>query len=385
MIVIDTEKLPIKVWAGELSEESDADVLAQARNLANHPASRFWIALMPDFHLGYGMPIGGVLAAQDAVVPNAVGVDIGCGMIATRLTQTADMLTRDQLQAWREATHARVPVGFTSHEKAHPLTERLEATEGLPVAAAQQTPRHQIGTLGGGNHFIELQADEDGRLWLMLHSGSRNLGKTICDHYHKTAKGYMQQWFSAIPDLDLSFLPRGCAEYDLYLAEMRYAMAFAEDNRAQMLRETLAALTEVTGWKIDPDLQIETHHNYAEMEHHRGANVLIHRKGAVKAQGMVTIPGSMGTASYIAEGLMCPESFNTCSHGAGRLLGRKQANRTITKDRAVKTMGDVVFGVRDGDFDEMPDAYKDIDAVMAAQAELVRPLHRLRPLAVVKG
>ena len=185
--------------------------------------------------------------------------------------------------------------------------------------------------------------------------------------------------------MDLAFLSGSNPKYGLYLAEMRYAMDYAEENRARMLRESLAALETVTGWTIEPDLRFETHHNYAQMERNFGADVLVHRKGAVRAEGFVTIPGSMGTASYIGEGLMCAESFGTCSHGAGRLLGRKQAKRTITKERAVASMGDVVFGVREGDVDEMPDAHKNIDAVMAAQTDLVRAVHRLRPLAVVKG
>ena len=183
MIEITSETLQIKIWAAAISEETDGDVLRQARNLANLPCARFWVALMPDFHVGYGMPIGGVLAAEDAVVPNAVGVDIGCGMIAARLTQTADMLSRKQLQAWRVETHRRVPVGFARHARPQPLPTRLAVHAGrTPVAASLQAKAAlQIGTLGGGNHFIELQSAGDGRLWLMLHSGSRNLGKTICD------------------------------------------------------------------------------------------------------------------------------------------------------------------------------------------------------------
>jgi tRNA-splicing ligase RtcB len=195
----------------------------------------------------------------------------------------------------------------------------------------------------------------------------------------------MDRFRSAIPDRDLAFLPEGTGAYDAYLAEMRWCMAFAEANRETMLRAVYEAFDAVLGVTIEERQKVDTHHNFAAMEHHFGQNVLVHRKGAVKADGLVTIPGSMGTASYIGEGLRPVESFNTCSHGAGRQLGRKEANRTITHEEAESAMSHVVFGVRQGDYDEMPRAYKDIDAVIAAQSDLVRPVHRLLPLAVVKG
>ena len=390
MDVIGTENLPIKVWAPAPLNEGDAEVLQQFKNLANHPLAFKWICGMPDFHLGYGMPIGGVLAAKGGVIPNAVGVDIGCGMIAVETQLHADVLSKDDLQALRVAIHARVPVGLPpagEHAERRTLPDNL-IQKGLPkiVATALEKAGSQLGTLGSGNHFIEIQKDaETGKVWIMLHSGSRKMGMTVCDYYHKHAVKMMERWHSNIPDKDLAFLPEDTDEYHAYLDEMRWCMAFAEENREAMLLAVYSAFVEVMDIDIEDLQKIDTHHNFAEMERHYGQNVLVHRKGAVKAEGLVTIPGSMGTASYIAEGLKPQESFNTCSHGAGRVLGRKQANKAITHEQAEAAMSDVVFGVRQGDYDEMPQAYKDIDAVIAAQADLVRPVHRLLPLAVVKG
>lgn len=385
MKVIGTERLPIKVWADDF--DSSEEVFAQVRNLANHPIAREWVCLMPDFHIGYGMPIGGVLATEGGVIPNAVGVDIGCGMIAARTDILAANVARDQLQALREAIHARVPVGMKHHATPCALgSELTEAAADLPIVSSQlDRAATQVGTLGSGNHFIELQRDGEGRMWIMLHSGSRNVGLRVCNEYHGKAKVYMAQFRSDIPHEDLSFLPEGTPEYATYLAEMTWCMRFAERNRELMFGDVVASLVEVLGVEPSIDLQFDTHHNFAQMEKHRGRDLLIHRKGAVKAEGLVTIPGSMGTASYIGEGRMPAESFNTCSHGAGRLLGRKQANRSIAHDDAVASMQHVVYGVRTGDYDEMPACYKDIEAVMAYQADLVTPVYRLEPLAVVKG
>jgi tRNA-splicing ligase RtcB len=387
--------LPIKLWPtepdGYWTDPSFHDVYQQFRNLANHPLAHKWVCGMPDYHLGYGMPIGGVLATKGGVVPNAVGVDIGCGMIAERTNIAADSLTRDDLTALCGAIRERVPVGFRHHEQQGALPSKLMSLA-LDNNLAKQVvgqhwdrARYQLGTLGGGNHFIELQrCREDGRLWIMLHSGSRNVGKQVCDHYDKVAKGYMDS-FKVKVDRDLAFLPDTVPEHGAYLAEMRWCMAFAEANRKAMLEAVHEAFGSLQWPDLGIDLVVDTHHNFAAMEHHAGENLMIHRKGAVKATGLVTIPGSMGTASFIGEGLTPAESFNTCSHGAGRVMGRKVANKTISHERAVESMAHVVYGVREGKYDEMPDCYKKIDEVMAAQADLVMPLWRLVPLAVVKG
>jgi len=312
MQVINTEKLPIKLWSPD-DDPPDENVLQQFKNLANHPLAWKWICAMPDYHLGYGMPIGGVLATKGGIIPNAVGVDIGCGMIAVETQLHAEQLTKNGLQALREAIHARVPVGLPpagQHDAKRDLPSNL-LEMGLPKIVGEQLDRaeFQLGTLGSGNHFIEIQKDAvTGKVWIMLHSGSRKIGMTVCDYYHKAALGMMERYHSDIPDRDLAFLPEGTPEYAAYLDEMRWCMAFAEENREAML----LAVYDAFACQLDVDIEelqkFDTHHNFAETENHFGQNVLVHRKGAVKAEGLVTIPGSMGTASYIAEGLRPAES-----------------------------------------------------------------------------
>lgn len=394
MIKIDTEKLPIFIWGKEDDLPAFENAIQQARNLANHPLARKHVALMPDYHLGYGMPIGGVFATRGGVVPNAVGVDIGCGMIAAKTTIEADSITREQLQIIREKIHFLIPVGFKVHDEKQYSTPNVGVMNNTPIVAKHiDNAMVQFGTLGGGNHFIEIQKDEDGYVWVMVHSGSRGIGKKVCDHYDDIAVKYMQMFHSDLPPSEgkkpeLAFLPEGVPEYKQYLNDMQWCLEFAEGSREQMLGKALEAMDNVTGRvELAPEEMgiIRTHHNYAVMENHMGENLLVHRKGAVRANGPVIIPGSMGTASYIAQGLDNKLSFGTCSHGAGRVMGRKEANRTITKERAHESMQHVVFGIRDGDYEEMPDAYKQIDEVMANQSDLVQPVHRLVPLAVVKG
>ena len=386
MIKIETERIPILIWADQADLAGFDEAIAQARNLANHPLARQHVALMPDFHVGYGMPIGGVFATRGGVVPNAVGVDIGCGMIACRTAIQADELDRDMLQSARQRIHEAVPVGNGprgNHKDARALWEGSE-TENAALQPLLAGARRQVGTLGGGNHFIEVQRDEEGRVWLMVHSGSRGIGKQVCDYYDARARKLMAS-VEVAPDKDLAYLPEGTPEYDAYLEAMNWCLRFAEESRGRMLDAALEAVRDVVGRDPGAEGRIETHHNYAVAEPHEGETMLVHRKGAVRAAGPVIIPGSMGTASYIARGLDNEASFGTCSHGAGRVMGRKQANRTITHDEAIEAMRHVVFGVRTGDYEEMPQAYKDIHKVMSNQADLVEPLHVLTPMAVVKG
>jgi tRNA-splicing ligase RtcB len=387
MIKIETEKIPIYIWAEETDLVGFDSAIDQARDLANHPVARQHVALMPDFHVGYGMPIGGVLATKGGVLPNAVGVDIGCGMIAARTGIEAASLDRDTLQAIRAEVHKRVPVGFKQHDRPQVLWEGArETADALPVIAKRvDAAALQVGSLGGGNHFIELQKDADGHVWLMVHSGSRNLGKQVCEHYDRIARGYMAAMLIELPSNDLAYLPDETPEHGEYLASMHWCLRFAEESRERMLARVTEVVESVLARPIEVGTPVQTHHNYAALESHEGEEVWVHRKGAVRAQGLVTIPGSMGTASYIARGKDSPLSFGTCSHGAGRVLGRKEANRLITHEEAEKAMEHVVFGVRKGDYDEMPQAYKDIDKVMLNQADLVEPEVRLTPLAVVKG
>jgi tRNA-splicing ligase RtcB (3'-phosphate/5'-hydroxy nucleic acid ligase) len=388
-----TGRLPVKSWC----EEVEDGAMAQVDALAEHPALDFHVALMPDCHQGYGMPIGGVVASQKAVIPNAVGVDIGCGMRALHLPIGVDEVTTDMLGEWTALVRLKVPVGFSSLES--PAT--WEGFDHLPPGTVaykhKQKASTQLGTLGGGNHFIEVQADEDGGLWLMVHSGSRNVGLQIAKVYNDMAREQCARWHSQIPNDDLAFLPmKGPGGGEDYWREMQWALAYAKENRRRIMLQAAYAAALAFRATIDMDecgLGQDVHHNYAAIENHFGKNVVIHRKGATSARDGQPgiIPGSMGTASYIVRGKGEPQSFTSCSHGAGRVMGRKDASRRLTAEEVAEAMEGVVFSGygkdRKGnpDYGEAPQAYKDIDAVMEAQSDLVEIVHRLRPLAVVKG
>lgn len=374
--------LPVKSWCNE----PEQGAIEQAANLSRLPFAYHHIALMPDTHQGYGMPIGGVLAANSAIVPNAVGVDIGCGMLAaqTNLTSIQEGEIKRIMQIIRET----VPVGFKHNE----TPSEIEAPPAnAPIATQEyESARFQAGSLGGGNHFIEIQRGDNGFLWFMLHSGSRNLGKKVCDHYNKAAKQINEKWFSGVPkEWDLSFLPVDTEEGQAYIAEMEYCQRFALENRKIMQSRISDAFRAVM-----PDFSVlsvvNIHHNYARLENHFKKNVWVHRKGATsaKAAEIGIIPGSQGTKSYIVRGKGNPESFMSCSHGAGRRMGRKQAQRQLSLEDEIKAMDakGIVHSIRElADLDEAPGAYKDIDVVMAEQTDLVDILVKLSPLAVIKG
>jgi tRNA-splicing ligase RtcB len=363
---------------------------------------------MPDAHAGFGMPIGGVIACEEAVIPNAVGVDIGCGMGAIKTSLHAE--ERGDRPALRELINevkARIPVG-EGHARKMPIGwtgfglwgESIAETEkpGWYSDKAHRLDTCNLGTLGGGNHFIEIQRAEDDSVWLMLHSGSRNLGARIAGYYHKAALALNQALGAELPDPYLAYLP---ADHDLgkaYIRDMNHALAYAMENRRVMMEE-LKAIMALRFPAIRFLMEVNIHHNYAAEEEHDGVVYWIHRKGATSArQGELgIIPGSMGTASYIVEGLGNPASFRSCSHGAGRRLGRGQANRTLSMEECDKAMEGVVcdrWGRSrtkgpDGkwlpDLSEAPLAYKDIDDVIQAECDLVKPMVKLRPLAVLKG
>ncbi len=380
MNVITGDGVPIKAWLDDI----EPGALAQARNLATLPFAFRWIALMPDCHQGFGMPIGGVLTTDGMVIPNAVGVDIGCGMAAVRTSLTAmDIETRKRIMG---AIRQQVPVGFNHHRTAQDW-DGFDRAPDLPVIQRElASARRQLGTLGGGNHFIELQQGDDGRVWIMLHSGSRNFGLQVARTYHARAQELCARWCSALPDRDLAFMPADSPDGREYLAAMEYCLDFAQANRQLMLQRIIAIVREATGAATDAAVNI--HHNYAARETHYGHEVLVHRKGATRATAGLRgiIPGSMGTASYIVEGLGNPESFMSCSHGAGRRMGRKEATRTLDMRAEQEKLAGIVHGLRTpADLEEAPGAYKDIDAVMAQQRDLVRIAVRLTPLAVVKG
>ncbi|WP_319547465.1 RtcB family protein [Desulfogranum marinum] len=387
---IESEKIPLLLWLDDL----DPDALQQAKNLANLPFAFHHVAIMPDAHVGYGMPIGGVLATQGAVVPNAVGVDIGCGMCAVKTGITE--ATTDQLKRIVGSIRRAIPLGFKHHltPRPHsimpPLAD-MEVEKELPVIVREyESGRHQVGTLGGGNHFIELQRGSDNHIWLMVHSGSRNLGYKVAGYYNKLAQKINVDAGLKVPkQWQLAALWVESKEGVLYMAEMNYCVAFAGANRQEMMRRIQWIVSEVTGCEeFHPPLDVA--HNYAAKENHFGQQVLVHRKGATRAFAgeLGIIPGSQGSTSYIVRGLGNPDSFSSCSHGAGRVLGRKQAQRSLDLQQEIAKLEKkgILHGLRSKrDLDEAPSAYKDIGSVMNNQKDLVEIVVELSPLAVVKG
>ena len=387
MKVVSTECKPIKMWLDDLEEGA----MKQAWNLAMLPFTFKHVAIMPDAHQGYGMPIGGVLATDGVVIPNAVGVDIGCGMCAIKTTLRGDC-DPEKLKKVLDLIRRKVPTGYKKHvtdkHRKH-MPSALSFQRLLIVTREFSKATQSLGTLGGGNHFIELQTDGD-NLWVMIHSGSRNLGKQVADHYNKEAKRLNKFWHTKVQEsFDLAFLPLDSQDGVAYWNEMNYCVDFALANRKVMMQEVLEILGEVFGtFPYEPMINIA--HNYATQENHFGKNVVVHRKGATLARNgtIGIIPGSQGTSSYIVEGLGNPESFNSCSHGAGRKMGRKAAQRDLSLEReqqSLDKMGIIHSVRRQKDLDEAPGAYKDIDQVMANQSDLVKIVTQLRPLAVVKG
>ena len=408
--------MPVKSWC----ESCEDGAVKQAANLAQHPALFHHVALMPDAHQGYGMPIGGVVAADNAVIPAAVGVDIGCGMIATETDipaeRFADMSFR---RAFQEKLKERIPVGEgVSHNTAQTWEgfEEYTANNGMRSDLwPSKLDRMNLGTLGGGNHFIELQKTtalgghagrvplpegepHESKVWLMIHSGSRNLGKRIEEHYHRIADRLCTRFHVPLADPDLAFLPIAEKDGHDYYTDMLFALRYAKENRRRMMeamKETVAEFVpEVSFLRT-----IDVHHNYATCEEHFGRKVFVHRKGATSAKldEIGIIPGSMGTASYIVRGLGNPDSFMSCSHGAGRRMSRVAASANLTVEECDKAMEGIVCErwqkykgyskKAKGKFDlsEAPQAYKDIEDVIASERDLVEPLVRLVPLASLKG
>ncbi|MDZ4655653.1 MAG: RtcB family protein [Coriobacteriia bacterium] len=386
MKTIDTERVPILVWG----ESADEPTLAQARNLANLPFASRHIALMPDAHVGYGMPIGGVLAAEGQVIPHAVGLDIGCGMRAWRTNVPADELmpVRDAVLA---SIQRAVPQGFHWHEQSQvDRTGVFDEVPDVPILRREvANAERQIGTLGGGNHFIELQVDSAGIVWAMVHTGSRNVGKKMAEHYDRVARDENRRLRSEVPrEWGLAHLAIDEEPGTEYLAVMGWCLRFARENR-RLIAEAVQAVISRRFPSMRPDPAVDVHHNYAAAEEHFGKKVIVHRKGAVRAQGIVVVPGSMGTASYIGSGRENPDAFESCSHGAGRTMGRKAAIRSLSREHVLAELEQrgvklVSASTRDV-AEEAPEAYKDIEDVMRWQEDLVEPRIRLVPIGVVKG
>ncbi|SHF50110.1 RtcB family protein [Desulforamulus putei] len=402
MFVINNQPgqlIPVKVWLNDISQLEE-ECLQQALNLSKLPFAFRHIALMPDTHAGFGMPIGGVLAADNVVIPNAVGVDIGCGMCFAETDIPKTELTKEDLQHLVGQIMRNIPTGF-NHHKSKQTSQALDSFVKQINAAEFYKPwelvkeidsgYYQIGTLGGGNHFIEIQADERGMVCVMLHSGSRNFGLKIARHFNEVAKRLNEQWQSPVPkQYDLAFLPLDTPEGNAYMVWMDVALQFAMENRRKMMDIVMNALQ-----KRRPGVRfsntINAHHNYAALENHFGREVMVHRKGAIRArQGELgIIPGAMGTYSYIVEGLGNEESFHSCSHGAGRTMSRKKAVATIPVDKTMedlKQLGVVLGKNKKGDIsEESRFAYKDIDFVISQELDLIRPVKKLMTMAVIKG
>jgi tRNA-splicing ligase RtcB (3'-phosphate/5'-hydroxy nucleic acid ligase) len=386
--------VPIQSWAPELEQSA----LTQAVNLARLPFAIDHVALMPDAHAGYGMPIGGVLFADAAVVPYAIGVDIGCGVAFAETDLTVASLGQRGLRRVLEAIQRSVPTGTRS--QARPVDRgRAESEIGLELPASIERAWwergvDQLGTLGSGNHFLEVQRDAAGRVCVMLHSGSRSLGKAICDAFQRRALAGNLARREPLPHRELAYLREGTADFDGYWAAMTYARRFAEVNRARMLDAVQRAFEDHAPG-LGFERLVDIHHNDAARETHlvdgRRWEGLVHRKGAVRARAgePVLVPGSMETASYVGEGLGCAAAFDTCQHGAGRAMSRTAARKARAAPAvwaAMEAQGVLLLaGDRAAVAEEAGFAYKDIEAVMAASADLVRPIRRLTPLGVVKG
>jgi len=402
MKILNT-KIPLKIWTDNMEEGA----LEQAKHLTELPFAFKHIAIMPDTHQGYGMPIGGVMATKGVIVPNAVGVDIGCGMCAVRTSLTE--IDTNTLKKIMGEIRKVVPVGFNKHKEKQdyskmpsqddygPLNNDAFAKNLLIVNTEYENALKSLGTLGGGNHFIEIQKGSYGNIWIMIHSGSRNLGLKIADHYNKLAIKLNEKWHSKVPiKWELAFLPVDSEEGQAYIREMNYAVEFALANRKLMMERIGEIFRENTNCTFYSEVEfdgkkiINIAHNYASLENHFGENVWVHRKGATLARkGTIgIIPGSQGTKSYIVKGLGNPESFMSCSHGAGRLMSRKKACNELDLEAEKKMLDDqgIIHSIRGkNDLDEAPSAYKDISVVMENQKDLVEVLVELSPLAVIKG
>ena len=397
-------KVPVNIYTTDIEPEARR----QLQNIAQLPFVHSHVAAMPDVHLGKGATVGAVIPTKGAIIPAAVGVDIGCGMNAVRLSLKAGQLP-DSLRGARRAIEAAVPVGFDIHQSdkagsatVKPLQAGLQRILDKHGAIAHKSARkragsrrdapervwvRQLGTLGGGNHFIELCLDESGSVWIMLHSGSRGIGNRIGTYFIDLAQRDMQRLQIRLPDKDLAYLSEGASHFDDYVEAVQWAQDYATVNRREMMRLVVAALREhLPPFELEREA-INCHHNYVAIERHYGARVYVTRKGAIRAgEGELgIIPGSMGARSYIVRGKGSTEAFHSCAHGAGRRMSRNQAKKRFSReDLAAQTAG-VECRKDAGVLDEIPAAYKDIDAVMANQADLVDIVHTLKQVVCVKG
>lgn len=379
-------------WASVI----EANTQEQAELTSSMPFVKPHLALMPDAHLGKGATVGSVIPTVGAIMPAAVGVDIGCGMIAVRTQFTKGDLAGKDLSVLRQSIERSIPLsaGSYNHEITATAQKRIDelakmAGERLPFydGLTRTLWNFHVGTLGSGNHFIEVTLDEEDRVWLFLHSGSRGIGNAIATHHIKIAQEQMRNWYIKLPDPDLSYLVEGTPEFDLYIQDLRWAQHFALLNREEMMDRVVKDFEYFVGQLVEEQERINCHHNFTQQEHHMGQDVWLSRKGAIQADkgrpGL--IPGSMGTASYVVEGKGFAPSFNSSPHGAGRMYGRKAAKRQFTIEDLDKAMVGIEYNRSEAFLDEIPAAYKDIDVVMEDAKELVEIKHTLHQIVNVKG
>ena len=393
--VLMSGRVPVKIWTDEVDDRSRE----QLSNIASLPFIHHHVAAMPDVHLGIGATIGSVIATHKAIIPAAVGVDLGCGMVAARLSLTANEIDEKALQKVFDQISRDVPVGRAQHRDERVL---VDAAKPFEPGLKSLTDRHpellkafgkfsnwtnQMGTLGGGNHFIEVCLDETNQVWVMLHSGSRGIGNAIASYFIALARKDMERWMIQLPDRDLAYFPEGSEHFADYVEAVHWAQDYAMQNRTSMLELVLAALQRHLPPFTVTTEAVNCHHNYVAQEHHFGENVWVTRKGAIRARegDLGIVPGSMGARSFIVRGLGNPESFCSSAHGAGRKMSRTAAEKQFTvADMVAQTQG--VICRKDKDvIDEIPGAYKDIDQVMANQADLTEILHTLKQVVCVKG
>ena len=387
--------VPVKIFTNDI----DSDSIEQLKKMAQLQFIYSHIAVMPDVHVGKGATVGSVIPTKNAIIPAAVGVDIGCGMNAVRLNLKASQLP-DNLAPLRHAIERKVPVGFELHKQIKakassiiPLEKRLQPIiqkhPGLVrmLRKLDATWQKQLGTLGGGNHFIELCLDENQDVWIMLHSGSRGLGNVIGTYFIELAKKEAQHRFGHVPDKDLSYFAEGSASFNDYVEAVEWAQNYAFENRREMMRLILEAIRPLLPPFQMTKEAINCHHNYVSRENHFGEDLLITRKGAIRAgqDELGIIPGSMGARSYIVKGKANPESFCSCSHGAGRKMSRNKAKLLFSQDDLIQQTQGIECRKDAGVIDEIPSAYKDIDQVMANQSDLIEIVHTLKQILCIKG
>jgi tRNA-splicing ligase RtcB len=389
------QRVPVQIWADDVDKRSRE----QLSNIASLPFIHHHVAAMPDVHVGKGATIGSVIATHKAIIPAAVGVDIGCGMLACKLSLNANDIDEKSLRKVFNQITRDIPVGRNMHKDERALVDAAMPFESRLTLMTQKHPGlhksfgrftnwiNQMGTLGGGNHFIEICLDENNQVWVMLHSGSRGIGNGLADYFIELARKDMEHLMVNLPDRDLAYFSEGAEYFDDYVDAVHWAQEYAYQNRQSMLDLILAGMSRHLPEFTVLDEVVNCHHNYVAIEHHYGENVYVTRKGAIRARegDLGIIPGSMGACSYIVRGKGNHESFTSCAHGAGRRMSRTAAGACFTQeDLKIQTEG-VICRKDKGVIDEIPAAYKDIDAVMANQVDLVEVLHTLKQVVCVKG